>query len=75
MKKTIIAVSLTIASVLSASAFAADTTAPVKQDSKTVAVSKDVKATHKHKHHKKHSVEKKQNKQKLKKLNKNIYPY
>lgn len=66
MKKTIIAVSLTIASVLSASAFAADTTAPVKQDSKTVAVSKDVKATHKHKHHKKYSVEKKAEQTKVK---------
>lgn len=66
MKKTIIAVSLTIASVLSASAFAADTTAPVKQDSKTVAVSKDVKATHKHKHHKKNSVEKKAEQTKVK---------
>lgn len=66
MKKTIIALSLTIASVLSASAFAADTTAPVKQDSKTVAVSKDAKATHKHKHHKKHSVEKKAEQTKVK---------
>lgn len=66
MKKTIIAVSLTIASVLSASAFAADTKAPVKQDSKTVAVSKDVKTTHKHKHHKKHSIEKKADKTKAK---------
>lgn len=57
MKKTIIAVSIAIASVISASAFAADTTPPVKQDAKTTAVSKDEKATHKHKHHKKHSVE------------------
>ena len=66
MKKTILAVSLAIASVLSASAFAADTATPVKQDSKTAAVSKDVKATHKHKHHKKHSVEKKAEQTKVK---------
>lgn len=59
MKKTIIAVSIAIASVISASAFAADTSVPVKQDSKTVSATKDVKETHKHKHHKKHDVEKK----------------
>lgn len=58
MKKTVFAMSLAIASIISSSAFAAEAPVAAKQDVKTTVVAhKDAKVAHKH--HKKHVVEKK----------------